>query len=142
MSLALVVLRSPAHLVIKPPEWNLYLVLRSLTWPPLKLSTDRHLTWKTYVLLALPLAKWVCKLLSLSYWGHYSKGWRSCTFLYLPGFIPKMQNLSVYDPGFEEFTNSSMADFVDEDRDKMLLCPIGAPKKYLSRTEQFSFFLD
>ena len=56
---------------IRPPEWNLSLVLRNLTCPPyepLKLSSDKHLTWKTCLLLALILAKKVSELYDLSIW--------------------------------------------------------------------------
>ena len=45
---------------IKPPEWNLFLVLKSFTCPPyelMKLSLSKHLTWKTCFLLALDLVK-------------------------------------------------------------------------------------
>ena len=51
--------------------------------------------------------------------------------------MAETQNLPVYDSHFEKFIVSSLSDIVDGDRDKMLLCPIGAVKKYLSRTEQF-----
>ena len=57
------------------------------------------------------------------------EGIRSCTFLFLPDFVAKTQNPSVYDPCFEEFTVSSLADFVDGDRYKMLVCPIIAIKR-------------
>ena len=39
-----------------PPDWNLYLLLRCLSRPPsepLKLASDKHLTWKTSFLIAL-----------------------------------------------------------------------------------------
>ena len=36
---------------------------------------------------------------------------------------------------FMILTLQSLADFVDDDRDRMLLCPIRALKKYVSRTE-------
>ena len=41
---------------IRSPDWNLFLVLRCLSRPPfepLKFASDKHLTWKTSVLLAL-----------------------------------------------------------------------------------------
>ena len=57
------------HKEVRPLEWNLSLVLRSMThmsyWP-LKLSIDKHLTWKTCFLLAIVLAKQVNKLHNLS----------------------------------------------------------------------------
>ena len=50
---------------IKPPNWNLFLVIRNLTYlpyEPLKLSSDMHLSCKTCFLLALRLAKRVSEL--------------------------------------------------------------------------------
>ena len=125
---------------MRPPELNVSLALRSLTHPPyelLKLSSDKHMTWKTCFLLALASAKGVSMLHGLTYWMHYSKGWRSHTFLFLPDFIAKTQNASVHDLCFEELTVPSLADFLDENRDEMLRCHVRAVKRYLSRTEQF-----
>ena len=48
------------HQEVTPLEWNLFLVLRSLTRPlyeRLKLSSDKHLTWKTCFILGLELAQ-------------------------------------------------------------------------------------
>ena len=50
--------------------------------------------------------------------------------------MAKTQNPSVYDPQFKEVTVPSLADFVDEDRGKILLYPIDDLKKCLSKTEQ------
>ena len=66
-------------------------------------------------------------------------------------FIAKTQNPFVIDSCFEDFMVSSLVDFVDGGRDKMLLCPNRAVKsrdkmlhwtsraikRYLSRMEQF-----
>ena len=41
---------------VKPLEWNLSLILKSVICPPykpVKLSLDKHLTWKTFLLLGL-----------------------------------------------------------------------------------------
>ena len=38
---------------------------------------------------------------------------------------------------FEEFSVPSLDDFVGDDRDELLLCPIRALRKYLSQTEQY-----
>ena len=37
--------------VVRPPEWNLSLVLKSLTCPPYKskFSSDKHLIWKMFL---------------------------------------------------------------------------------------------
>ena len=48
-------------------------------------------------------------------------------------------NPSICDPKFEEFIVLLLADFVDRDRDEMLICPIRTVKKYFSRMEQFHF---
>ena len=47
------------------------------------------------------------------------------------------QNPSVHDPQFDEFMVLSLDNFVDSDRDELLLCTIRALCKYLSRTEQY-----
>ena len=129
----------------KLPEWNLSLVLRKLTHPPyepLKLSVDKHLTCKNLFLLLFTSGKQVNELHGLPDRVRHLKGWRSCTFSFLPDFMTKSQNPSAYDPHFEEFTVPSLADFADEDRDKIFLCPI----RIIKRTEQFkpkcsSFFV-
>ena len=90
-----------------PPDWNLSLVLRSLTrlpYEPLKLSSDKHLAWKTCFLLALALAKKVSELHGLSFQVCHSRGWQSCTFSFLLDFVAKTQNPLAPDPCFDEFT--------------------------------------
>ena len=125
---------------VRPPDWNLLLVLRCLSRPPfepLKPASDKHLTWRTSFLLAFALAKRVNELYSLSFCVSNFLGWRSCTFTFLPDFVTKTQNPVVPNPLFDEFTIPSLDDFVDGDRDEFLLCPIRALCKYLSRSEQY-----
>ena len=124
---------------IKMPDWNLSLVLWSLThlpFEPMKLSLNKHPSCKTCSLLSLASGKQVSELHGLSYRVCHSEGWRFCTFLFLPNSTAKTLNPIVYDKLLEAFSVPSLADFVD-DRDEMLLCPIRALKKYLSRMEQF-----
>ena len=55
---------------VKPPEWNLSMVFRSLTHlphEPMKLSSDKQLTQKTCFLPALALAERINELHGLSY---------------------------------------------------------------------------
>ena len=114
---------------IKPPDWNLLLVLHCLSRPPfepLKLASDKHLTWKTSFLLALASAKRVSELHRLSFRVHHSRGWRLCMFSFLPDFVAKTQNPSMPDSHFKEFSIPSLDDFVGDDRDELLLCPIRA----------------
>ena len=113
---------------IRPPDWNLLHVFHCLSRPsfePLKLASDKNLTWKTSFLLALASAKKVSELHGLSFRVRHLRGWRSCTFSFLP------------DSRFEEFSVPSLDDFIGDDRDKLLLCPIQALRKYLLRTEQY-----
>ena len=83
----------------------------------LKSPSDKQLTWKTCFLLTPAPVKRVCELHSLSY--------RVRQFLCLADFVAKTQNPLVPD------------DFMDGNREKILLCPIRALSKYSVRTEQY-----
>ena len=77
---------------IRPPDWNLSLVLLSLSWPPFeshKLVSDKHLTWKMSFLLALASAKRVSELHGLSFHVRHSRGCSSCTFNVLHDLNPE-----------------------------------------------------
>ena len=101
------------------------------------MASDKHLTLKMSLLLALASAKRVSELHGLSFRVRHSRGWKSCTFSFLPDFVAKTQNPSVPDSHFEEFSVPVLDDFVGDDRDGLLLCPSRALRKYLSRTEQY-----
>ena len=103
---------------------------------PLKLASEKHLTWKMSFLLALASAKRVSELHDLSFRVCHSRGWRSCTFSFLPDFVAKIQNPSTPDSRFEEFSVPSLDDFVGDDRDELVMWFIRALRKYLSRMEQ------
>ena len=90
---------------IWPLKWNLSLLPLSLTHlpsEPLKLASDKHLTWKTSFLLALTSAKRVSELHGLSFRVWHSRGWRSFTFSFLLDFVAETQNPSVPDPRSDE----------------------------------------
>ena len=77
---------------IRLPDWNLSLVSRCLSRPPfepLKLASDKHLTWKTSFLLALVSAKSASKLHGISFRVRHSCRWKSCTFSFLLDFVAK-----------------------------------------------------
>ena len=123
---------------IQPPDWNLSLVLRCRPpFEPLKLASDKHLTWKTSFLFVLVSAKRVSELHGLSFRICHSCRWKSCIFSSPPDFVAKTQNPSVPDFRFEKFWVPSLDDFIGDDRDELLLCPIRVLPKYLSRTEQY-----
>ena len=104
------------------------LVLRifsCLPYESLKLSLGKFLTWMTCFLSALASAIRVNESHSLSYQVCDLKGWRFYTFSFLPEFVVKPQNSFAYDQHFKEFAIPSLTDFVDGDRDEMLMCRIG-----------------
>ena len=100
---------------IKPPEWNLSLVPRSLThtpYDPVKLSLDKCLTLKACLLLALVSVRKVSELHRLSSRVRHSTGWKSCTFSFVPGFVAKTQNPLIRDFRIKEFTIPSLMEFM------------------------------
>ena len=79
---------------VKPPQWDLNLVLRSLTkapYEPLGQSSLKMLTQKTVFLLALASAKRVSELYGLSFKVSHSAGWESASFSFLSEFVAKTQ---------------------------------------------------
>ena len=56
---------------------------------------------------------------------------------FVSDFVAKTQNPSVHAPRFKQFMIPSLDDFVDVDRDKLMLCPIRILRKSQSRTEQY-----
>ena len=99
-------------------------------YEPMKLSLDKHLTWKTCSLLALALAKRVNELHSLSCGVKRLRNWKSCIF----SFIAKTNDPSVLDPKFK-FTIPLLMNLMDGDKDEMLLCRVRVIRNYLLRTE-------
>ena len=123
---------------IRPPEWDVTLVLRSLTkapYEPLRQASLREVTLKASFLLALASAKRIGELHGISHAVRHSRGWNSMTFSFMPDFVAKTQDPSVFDTRFESFTVPSLRDFTDGDQDEMLLCPVRAVREYLRRTE-------
>ena len=125
---------------IRPPEWDVTLVLRSLTeapYEPLRQASLRDVTLKTVFLLALASAKRIGELHGLSFQVRHSRGWNSLTFSFVPDFVAKNQDPSVFDPKFESFSIPSLRDFSGGEQDEMLLCPVRAVRQYLRRTRSF-----
>ena len=117
---------------VRPLDWNLSVVLHSLTHLPyetLELSADKHLIWKTCFFLSLMSAKRVsCSAF---------KWLKVLHFLFSSGLCVKAQNPSIPDPRFDGFSVLSVDDFVDGDQDELFLCPITALCEYLAHMEQF-----
>ena len=92
---------------LRPPAWDVALVLNSLTaapYKPLKDAEERLLAHKTLFLLALASAKRVGELHALSHRVSHSVGWKEVSFSFVPGFVAQTQDQPSLDPWFESFT--------------------------------------
>ena len=79
--------RSVDPVELRPPAWDVALVLQSLTgapYEPLRTCDDRFLAQKTLFLLALSLAKHTGELHALSYRVSHSRGWGEVSFFFVP----------------------------------------------------------
>ena len=75
------------------------------------------------------------KLHSLSHGVGHSRDWRSCTLSFVSDLVAKTQTPTILNSKFQ-FPITFQLEFVNGDRDTMLLCPVEVLKNYLSRTEQ------
>ena len=92
--------RSVDPVELRPPAWDVALVLLSLTGAPY----ERFLAQKTLFLLALALAKRIGELHALSYRVSHARNWVEVSFSFVPGFVAKTQDPSSLAPRFEGFT--------------------------------------
>ena len=121
---------------LRPPTWDVALVLQSLTGPPyepLWTVDERFLAHKTHFLLALASAKLVGELHALSFRVSHSKGWSEASFRFVPGFVAKTQDASSHDPRFEGFCVPALPKSSTNPNSR-LLCPVRAVRCYLACT--------
>ena len=121
---------------LRPPNWDVSLVLQSLTrapYEPLRSADERFLAQKTLVLIALASAKRIGELHALPYRVSHSRAWGEVSFVFVPGFVAKTQDPSSQDPRFDSFTIPALPKVRDNPNGK-LLCPVRAVKLYLRRT--------
>ena len=119
---------------VRPPAWDVTLVLESLKkapYEPLRSVEERFLTQKTLFLLALASSKRIGELQGLSFRVSHTRGWKQMTCSFLPEFVAKTQDPSVPDPKYESFSVPALGETVREGR---LLCPVRAMRIYLERT--------
>ena len=82
--------RSVDPVELRPPAWDVALVLQSLTeapYEPLRTCDERFLAQKTLFLLALASAKRIGELHALSYRVSHSRNWGEVSFSFVPGFV-------------------------------------------------------
>ena len=128
--------RSVDPVELRPPAWDVALVLQSLTgapYEPLWRCDERFLAQKALFLLALASAKHIGELHALSYRVSHSRNWGEVSFSFVPGFVAKTQDPSSLAPRFEAFTVPALPN-ARNNRNGRLLCPVRAVRCYLDRT--------
>ena len=122
---------------LRPPAWDLSLVLRFLNTSPFEPLSDaplRALTQKVLFLLALATAKRVGELQSLSSVVTFVHD--DACLSYVPQFVAKSESLTRSIP--RSFLVKSLSDFAAGLDDDLLLCPIRALRIYLDRLSSLS----
>ena len=128
--------RSVNPVELRPPAWDVSLVLQSLTgapYEPLRTCEERFLAQKTLFLLALASAKRIGELHALSYRVSHTRDWGEVSFAFVTGFVAKTQDPSSLAPRFEGFTVPALTN-ARKNRNGRLLCPVRAVKVCLDRT--------
>ena len=128
--------RSIDPVKLRPPAWDVALVLQSLTgapYEPLRTGDERFLAQETLFLLALASAKCIGELHALSYHVSHARNWVEVSFSFVPGFVAKTQDPSSLAPRFEGFTVPALPN-ARNNRNGRLLCPVRAVRCYLDRT--------
>ena len=121
---------------LRSPRWDLTLVLESLRkapYEPLSTASDKDLTLKTVFLLALASSKRVSELHGLSKVVSHTREWSSVSLSLAPDFVAKNQipdDPSSYVGTFSIPALTNLEKCSDKD---LLLCPVRAMRKYLSR---------
>ena len=128
--------RSVNPVELRPPAWDVSLVLQSHTgapYEPLLTCEERFLAQKTLFLLALASAERIGELHALSYRVSHTRGWGEVSFSFVTGFVAKTQDPSSLAPRFEGFSVPALPN-ARNNRNGRLLCPVRAVKVYLDRT--------
>ena len=128
--------RSVDPVELRPPAWDVALVLQSLTgapYEPLQTCDECFLAQKTLFLLALASGKRIGELHALSYRVSHSRGWAEVSFSFVPGFMAKTQDSSSLAPRFEGFTVPALPN-ARKNRNGRMLCPVREVRCYLDRT--------
>ena len=128
--------RSVNPVELRPPAWDVSLVLQSLTgapYEPLWTCEERFLAQKTLFLLALASAKRIGELHALSYRVSHTRDWGEVSFAFVTGFVAKTQDPSSLAPRFEGFSVPALQN-ARKNRNGRLLCSVRAVKVYLDRT--------
>ena len=127
--------RSVDSAELRPPAWDVALVLQSLTgapYEPLRTCDERFLAQKTLFLLALASAKRIGELHVLSYRVSHARNWVEVSFSFVQGFVAKTQDPSSLAPRFEGCTVPALPNARNNCNGR--LCPVRAVRCYLDCT--------
>ena len=128
--------RSVNPVELRPPAWDVSLVLQSLTGAlheHLRTCEERFLAQKTLFLLALASVKRIGELHALSYRVSHTRNWGEVSFSFVTGFVAMTQDSSSLAPRFEGFSVPALPN-TRNNRNGRLLCPVRAVRVYLDRT--------
>ena len=128
--------RSVDPIELRPPAWDVALVLQSLTrapYEPSRTCDERFLAQKMLFLLAHASAKCIGELHALSYRASHSRGWAEVSFSFIPGFVAKTRDPSSLAPRLEGFTVPALPN-ARNNRKGRLSCPVWAVRRYFDRT--------
>ena len=128
--------RSVDPVELRPPAWDVALVLQSLTgalYEPLQTCDECFLAQKTLFVLALASTKRIGELHALSYRVSHSRNWGEVSFSFVPGFVAKTQDPSSLAPRVEGFSVPALPN-ARNNRNGRLLCPVQAVRRFLDRT--------
>ena len=121
--------------VNRTPSWDLNIVLRFLRsdqFEPLELVPLRECTKKVLFLVALATAHRVGELQAVSKVVSFQG--QDIFLSYIPDFVAKTETDS--NPIPRSFIVKSLADFVGNMKEELLLCPVRALRIYISRVEK------
>ena len=118
--------RSVDPVELRPPAWDVALILQSLTgalYESLRTCDERFLA----------SAKRIGEFHALSYRVSHARNWGVVSFSFVLGFVAKTQDPSSLAPRFEGFTVPALPN-ARNNRNGRLLCPVRAVRRYLDRT--------
>ena len=107
-------------------------LLRAL-YETLRATSTRDVFLKIVFLLALASTRRVSELQGLSAEVRHSKGWMTMSFSLAPDFLAKMQRTG--GESLNEFSIPALTEFVGDQEEDGLLCPVRAVREYLQRTK-------
>ena len=128
--------RSLDPVELRPPAWDVALVLQSLIgapYEPLRTCDEHFLAQKMLLLLVLASAKRIGELHALSYRVSHTRNWGEVSFSFVPGFVAKTQDPSSLAPRFEGFSVPALPN-ARNNRNGRLLCPVRVVRRYLDCT--------